>query len=1225
MPPSGIKKPTLPLHLLKELGASGLDDLDEEEDEDRDDFADGVLNEGSEEDDEDEDGDDDEEVEDAPPQRKLSRTTKDKLAQDDAEIADLERKLGLKNRKSLPQSFKDDGLGDLLDGLGGGFDEGKQEKRKRKAEADDWLAQKRRKAEAAAAAREQPRLKAGESDEDAGDSDEFDEDVDLDDEDMDDAGSDEDDADMGEGDQGESQDDFEGFDSEDEEGAEEQPQKRVRENPYVAPTTGQSAKYVPPSLRKESGSDAELAARIRRQTQGLVNRITESNLLAIMGDIEKLYREYPRQHVCEPTSLPDTLLILSAGFATAAYMVLGTDFGGQLIQEVVERFEKYYEEAKVAALERPDVPKQTSNLITFISELYTFQFIGPNLVFDYIRMLLENLSELNAELLLRVVRMCGPTLRHDDPMALKDIVSLIPPAVAKAGEKNLTVRTKFMIDTITDLKNNKMKAGAGASAVISEHITRMKKLLGQLKSKKVKSTEPMRVGLKDIQDADKKGKWWLVGASWAGRSGSQKSTEKATNAEDDDSDDESILLDDVEQGPDLGELAREQGMNTEVRRSIFVSIMSAMDYQDAYFRILKLRLNKERQREIPNVIIRCVGAEQHYNPYYTLVAKRLCSEQREVRWAFQASLWKMFGRMGESGFGEDEVEDEDEDEAMDMRRIVNTAKMFGALVAGSSLGVIVLKRLNLLYLQKKARDFVEVMLVNVLLECQANERPEAAIAKVFGGVEAAPELARGLQYFLKKVIRKSDLAESRDLVIIGGGVAGYVAAIKAGQEGMKVTCIEKRGTLGGTCLNVGCIPSKSLLNNSHLYHQILHDSKHRGIEVGDVKLNLKQLMKAKEQSVSGLTKGVEFLLKKNGVEYLKGSGSFQDEHTVKVQLNDGGETSVTGKNILIATGSEVTPFPGLEIDEKTVISSTGAIALEQVPKKMMVIGGGIIGLEMASVWSRLGSEVTVVEFLDQIGGPGMDTEIAKSIQKILKKQGINFKTGTKVVSGDKVGEGVKINVDSAKGGKQETLDADVVLVAIGRRPYTGGLGLENIGLELDERGRVIIDSEYRTKLPHIRCVGDATFGPMLAHKAEEEAVAVVEYIKKGHGHVNYGCIPAVMYTFPEVAWVGQSEQDLKKAGIKYRVGTFPFSANSRAKTNLDTEGMVKMLADPETDRILGVHIIGPNAGEMIAEGTLALEYGASSEDIARTCHAHPTLAEAFKEAAMATYSKAIHF
>ncbi|KAH7015106.1 dihydrolipoyl dehydrogenase precursor [Ilyonectria destructans] len=484
-------------------------------------------------------------------------------------------------------------------------------------------------------------------------------------------------------------------------------------------------------------------------------------------------------------------------------------------------------------------------------------------------------------------------------------------------------------------------------------------------------------------------------------------------------------------------------------------------------------------------------------------------------------------------------------------------------------------------------------------------------------VVSAPTLSRWSRGY-------SSASEEKDLVIIGGGVAGYVAAIKAGQEGMKVTCIEKRGTLGGTCLNVGCIPSKSLLNNSHLYHQILHDTKKRGIEVGDVKLNLPNLMKAKDDAVNGLTKGVEFLLKKNGVEYIKGTGTFVDEHEIKIALNDGGETSVRGKNILIATGSEATPFPGLEIDEKRVITSTGAIALEEIPKTMTVIGGGIIGLEMASVWSRLGTKVTVVEFLGQIGGPGMDTEIAKATQRLLKKQGMDFKLNTKVVSGDKSGDLVKLEVDAAKGGKPETIESDVVLVAIGRRPYTGGLGIENIGMELDERGRVIIDSEYRTKIPHIRCVGDVTFGPMLAHKAEEEAVAVVEYIKKGYGHVNYGVIPSVMYTFPEVAWVGQTEQDLKNEKIPYRIGTFPFSANSRAKTNLDTDGMVKMIADPETDRLLGVHIIGPNAGEMIAEGALALEYGASTEDIARTCHAHPTLAEAFKEAAMATHSQAIH-
>ncbi|ELR10257.1 dihydrolipoyl dehydrogenase [Pseudogymnoascus destructans 20631-21] len=492
------------------------------------------------------------------------------------------------------------------------------------------------------------------------------------------------------------------------------------------------------------------------------------------------------------------------------------------------------------------------------------------------------------------------------------------------------------------------------------------------------------------------------------------------------------------------------------------------------------------------------------------------------------------------------------------------------------------------------------------------------------------------QSSLPTVVRPSSIAglsrrtyatqnEEQDVVIIGGGVAGYVAAIKAGQEGLKVTCIEKRGVLGGTCLNVGCIPSKALLNNSHLYHQILHDSKHRGIEVGDVKLNLDQLMKSKDTAVSGLTKGVEFLFKKNGVNYVKGTATLTGEHEVKVNLNEGGEATYTGKNILLASGSEATPFPGLEIDEKRIITSTGAIALEKVPESMIVIGGGIIGLEMGSVWSRLGAKVTVVEFLGQIGGPGMDAEIAKQAQKVLKKQGIDFKLNTKVTGGDSSGENIKINVEAAKGGKAEELSAEVVLVAIGRRPYTEGLGLENIGVEVDDKGRIVIDSEFRTKFPHIRAIGDATFGPMLAHKAEEEAVAAVEWIKKGYGHVNYGAIPSVMYTHPEVAWVGQNEQELKAAGINYKIGTFPFSANSRAKTNMDTEGMVKMLADAETDRILGIHIIGANAGEMIAEGTLALEYGASSEDISRTCHAHPTLAEAFKEAAMATHGKAIHF
>ncbi|KAL2115022.1 hypothetical protein VTJ04DRAFT_10685 [Mycothermus thermophilus] len=782
---------------FEDFGRDDVEDDDEEEDEDM--LSDGILDEGSDDDDDgDEPGSSDNDADspdDAPPPRKIPKAVKEKLAKDDAEIAEYERKLGLRGRKNLPKSFKEDGLADLLEGLDS-ITGGSEEKRKRKAEADEWLAQKRRKAEAEAekkagkASKAQKKGKEVEESEEEGGSDE----------EMDDFGSedgfedDEDDDGEEEDMDGESQDvdgdGFEGFDSDGEGVEEEPPQKRVRENPYVAPTTGRIAKYVPPSLRKDTGSDSELAARVRRQTQGLVNRITEANLLTIVGEVEKLYRENPRQHVtsalvdllliqvCDSTTLPDTLLILSAGFATAAYMTLGTDFGGQLVQETVERFQKFYEEAKAIAQERPDVPKQTSNLITFISQLYTFQLIGPNLVFDYIRMLLDDLSELNAELLLRIVRMCGPTLRQDDPMALKDIVALIPPAVAKVGgEKKLSVRTRFMIDTITDLKNNKLKAGVGASALVAEHITRMKKLLGQLKAKSIKSSEPMRMGLKDIQDADKKGKWWLVGASWAGRSADDKAQNStAKNDESDDSDsDGSIALGDLSftNGPDLAELAREQGMNTDVRRSIFVSVMSALDYQDAFHRILKLRLNKERQREIPTVLMRCVAAEQHYNPYYTLVAKRACAEYREVRWAFQAGLWKMFARMGERGLDDDDdegglEEEEEEDPVEGMRKIVNTAKMFGTLVAAGSLSLTgVLKRLNLLYLQKKTRDFVEIMLVTTLLElCQPQQQEggqsnkgEEAIAKVFGGVaDTAPDLARGLQYFLKKVVRKSDLA-----------------------------------------------------------------------------------------------------------------------------------------------------------------------------------------------------------------------------------------------------------------------------------------------------------------------------------------------------------------------------------------------------------------------------------------------------------------------------------
>ncbi|EGN94475.1 hypothetical protein SERLA73DRAFT_188396 [Serpula lacrymans var. lacrymans S7.3] len=466
-----------------------------------------------------------------------------------------------------------------------------------------------------------------------------------------------------------------------------------------------------------------------------------------------------------------------------------------------------------------------------------------------------------------------------------------------------------------------------------------------------------------------------------------------------------------------------------------------------------------------------------------------------------------------------------------------------------------------------------------------------------------------------------------DAVIIGGGPGGYVAAIKAAQLGLKTACIEKRGSLGGTCLNVGCIPSKAMLNNSHMYHQTKHDLERRGIDVSGVSLNLTQMLKAKDQSVTGLTKGIETLFKQNKVDYIKGSASFVSPTRISVKLNDGGETEVEAKNVVIATGSEVTPFPGggIEIDEKQIVSSTGALDLQNVPEKMVVIGGGIIGLEMGSVWSRLGAEVTVVEFLGGIGGVGIDEEVAKQFQKILSKQGIKFKLNTKVLSAEKQGDKVVIKTQSAKGDKEETLDANVVLVSVGRRPYTEGLNLEAIGIEKDNKGRIVIDDQFNTSVKNVKCIGDVTFGPMLAHKAEEEGIAAIEHISAGHGHVNYNAIPSVVYTHPEVSWVGKTEQELKAAGVKYNIGKFPFAANSRAKTNLDTEGFVKFLSEKETDKILGVHIIGPNAGEMISEAVLAMEYGASSEDIARTTHAHPTLSEAFKEAAMAAYQKPIHF
>ncbi|XP_013178167.1 PREDICTED: dihydrolipoyl dehydrogenase [Papilio xuthus] len=464
-----------------------------------------------------------------------------------------------------------------------------------------------------------------------------------------------------------------------------------------------------------------------------------------------------------------------------------------------------------------------------------------------------------------------------------------------------------------------------------------------------------------------------------------------------------------------------------------------------------------------------------------------------------------------------------------------------------------------------------------------------------------------------------------DLVVIGSGPGGYVAAIKAAQLGMKTISVEKDPTLGGTCLNVGCIPSKALLHNSHLYHMAKHDFKHRGIEVGNVSFNFDAMMKYKVNSVKALTGGIAMLFQKNKVQLVRGVGSIVAPNKVEVKGDKGVET-INTKNILIATGSEVTPFPGVTFDEKQIITSTGALSLPSVPKKMLVIGAGVIGLELGSVYQRLGAEVVAVEFLESIGGVGIDGEVSKTLQKILVKEGMKFKLGTKVMGVRKEGSGVKVDVEAAKGGNKETLDCDVVLISIGRRPYTKGLGLEKVGIALDDRGRVPVNNKFQTTIPGIYAIGDCIHGPMLAHKAEDEGIVCVEGIKGMPVHFNYDAIPSVIYTSPEVGWVGKSEEDLKKEGRAYKVGKFPFLANSRAKTNGEPDGFVKVLADKATDVILGTHIIGPGGGELINEAVLAQEYGAAAEDVARVCHAHPTCAEALREANLAAYfGKPINF
>jgi dihydrolipoamide dehydrogenase len=467
------------------------------------------------------------------------------------------------------------------------------------------------------------------------------------------------------------------------------------------------------------------------------------------------------------------------------------------------------------------------------------------------------------------------------------------------------------------------------------------------------------------------------------------------------------------------------------------------------------------------------------------------------------------------------------------------------------------------------------------------------------------------------------MSDAFDVVVIGAGPGGYVAAIRAAQLGLKTACIDKRDTLGGTCLNVGCIPSKALLHASHLFDEANHDFAKYGIKAKGIEIDLKAMMASKEKVVTDLTGGIEFLFKKNKVEWIKGAGRFSKKDTIEVALNDGGKRTITAKNTIIATGSDVAHLPGIEIDEKKIVSSTGALELSKIPKHMVVIGGGVIGLELGSVWRRLGSEVTVVEFMDQLL-PGMDMEVRKTFGRTLKKQGMKLKLSSKVTGVKKTRAGVEVTYEPVKGGDADAIKADVVLVSIGRRPYTDGLGLETIGVEMDERSRVKINHDFSTNVPGVWAIGDVVEGPMLAHKAEDEGVACAENIAGLTGYVNHDVIPGVVYTFPEVASVGKSEDELKEAGIKYSVGKFPFTANSRAKANQSTEGFVKILADKESDRVLGVHIIGGDAGNMIAQAATAMEFGASAEDIALTCHAHPTETEAMKEAALAVHGRPIH-
>ncbi|KAI9658122.1 MAG: suppressor of glycerol defect [Trizodia sp. TS-e1964] len=671
---------------------------------------------------------------------KISQAVKDRIAADDAAIAALEKKLGLKGKKKLPKSFEEDGLDVLVEGL----DEGNSgpsdspEKRKRDEE-EHWLENKRKKARGMCV---ETKPKTGASEDltvfattNAGKGSETETETETDESDFDESKI--------------------------------EPIVRIRENPYIAPPGSgdslTSAKYVPPSLRGSSKNEKESLSRLRRQIQGLLNRLSEANILSILNEIESIYQKNPRHHVTsiildlllglvsDCSALTDTFLILHAGFVAAAYKIIGTDIGAMLIQRLVEALDRH------SKLDSSEAGKEEANLIAFMSQLYNFQVVGSKIVFDYIQLFLEEISENNTELLLKIIKNSGPQLRQDDPSALKDIVLLLQKAISRVGESTISVRTKFMIETINNLKNNRVKTAAVASAISSEHILRMKKILGSLNTRATKGTEPLRVGLKDIKDCDKTGKWWLVGASWKNQNQPKyDSVVSPTAANIKPADDETF---------DLLQLAKEQRMNTDVRRAIFISIMSASDYRDAHLRLKRLRLKKTQEIEIPRVLIHCSGAEEIYNPYYTLLAKKFSSEHK-LKMAFQFGLWDLFKSMGEFGSDDEEMSlDEDKNEDIGPKRLVNLAKMFGAMLAGGQLGIGVLKNLRFTHLQPKTSTFLELLFITIMLNIPrgANvDKFDTTVNDIFTKSQGHIQMAHGLQYFLQKVVSRTDVASNQE-------------------------------------------------------------------------------------------------------------------------------------------------------------------------------------------------------------------------------------------------------------------------------------------------------------------------------------------------------------------------------------------------------------------------------------------------------------------------------